>query len=206
MAWHPPCLGDRRGRALHGVRGGERIRQEHVGGGTGRRGRWISSPMTTRRSSGRAGASGRYPTHPASSAGSWRALRRYYPDLYERRSIGSPGMQIRYLELEAITHGAADRGLPIAALVFPRYQAGAALERQPITATEALAGCATPGRCWTGSPMSLPRPCAGSSRYPAYRLIYGDLDPRNEVGSVAAWRCNDHAARPSVRCHCARPG
>ena len=41
------------------------------------------------------------PYAPGIKRGSWRTLRRYYPDIYERRVHRLAGMQIRYLELES---------------------------------------------------------------------------------------------------------
>ena len=100
------------------------------------------------------------PYAPGIKSGSWRSLRRY-PDIYERPVHRLGGMQIRYLPLEAGDMAPLDRALPVAALVFPWYQAGAAFEQCRITAAEALASFATPGPFWNGSPTSLPRPCGG---------------------------------------------
>ena len=116
------------------------------------------------------------PYAPGIKRGSWRTLRRYYPDIYERRVHRLAGMQIRYLELDAARMAPLDHGLPVAALVFPRYQAGAALEQCRLTTAEAFAELCHARSMLDRQPDVLARPCAGSSRCPSYRLTYGDLD------------------------------
>ena len=65
------------------------------------------------------------PYAPGIKRGSWRALRRRHPGLCELPVHRLAGLHIRYLELAGARRAPLDRGLPVAALVFPRYQARA---------------------------------------------------------------------------------
>ena len=78
-----------------------------------------------------------------------------------------------------------NRGLPVAALVFPRYKAGAGLERQPITATEAMAGLCHARSLLDRQPDVVAETLRWVESIPAYRLVYGDLDRAREW--VPSW-------------------
>ena len=116
------------------------------------------------------------PYAPGIKRGSWRTLRRYYPDLYQRPVHRLAGMQIRYLELEAARMAPLDRGLPVAALVFPRYQAGAALEHRELTTAEAFSELCHARSMLDRHPDVLAETLRWIETVPAYRLTYGDLD------------------------------
>ena len=116
------------------------------------------------------------PYAPGIKRGSWRTLRRYYPDIYERRVHRLAGMQIRYLELEAARMVPLDHGLPVAALVFPRYQAGGPLEQGQLTTAEAFAELCHARPLLDRQPDVLAETLRWIESVPAYRLTYGDLD------------------------------
>ena len=86
------------------------------------------------------------------------------------------GLRIRYLELEPARLAPLDRGLPVAALVFPRYKPGAALKQRRITAAEALAGLCHARSLLAREPEVLAETLRWVEATPAYRLTYGDLD------------------------------
>jgi hypothetical protein len=116
------------------------------------------------------------PYTPGIKRGSWRPLRRHYPDLDARPVHEFAGLQIRYLELDAARMAPLDRGLPVAALVFPRYRAGAGLEQQPMAATEALAALCHARSLLDRKPAVFAETLRWVESVPAYRLVYGDLD------------------------------
>jgi hypothetical protein len=120
------------------------------------------------------------PYAPGIKRGSWRSLRRYYPDIYERPVHRLAGMQIRYLELDAANMAPLDRGSPVTALVFPRYQAGAAFEQCRITAAEALAELCHARSILDRQPNVLAETLRWVDSVPAYRLTYGNLDRARE--------------------------
>ncbi len=116
------------------------------------------------------------PYAPGIKRGSWRALSCRYPGLDALAVHQLAGLHIRYLELE---HGRAaplDRGLPVAALVFPRYEARARLEAQPMTAAEALTKLCHARSLMDRQPEVLTETLRWIETVPAYRLSYGDLD------------------------------
>jgi hypothetical protein len=116
------------------------------------------------------------PDAPGIKRGSWRTLRRYYADIYERRVHRLAGMQIRYLELDAARMAPLDQGLPVAALVFPRYQADAPLEQGRLTTAEAFAELCHARPLLDRQPDVLAETLRWIESVPAYRLTYGDLD------------------------------
>jgi hypothetical protein len=117
------------------------------------------------------------PYAPGIKRGSWRTLRCHYPDIYQRPVHRLAGMQIRYLELDAARMAPLDRGLPAAALVFPRYQAGAPLEHRELTAAEAFAELCQARSMLDRQPDLLAETLRWIQTVPAYRLTYGDLGP-----------------------------
>jgi hypothetical protein len=116
------------------------------------------------------------PYAPGIKRGSWRTLRRYYPDIYQRPVHRLAGMQIRYLELAAARRAPLDRGLPVAALVFPRYEAGAPLEHHELTTAEAFAALCHARSMLDRQPDVLAETLRWSETVPSYRLTYGDLE------------------------------
>lgn len=127
------------------------------------------------------------PYAPGIKRGSWRRLRQYYPEIYERPVHRLAGMHIRYLALEAANMAPIDRGLPVAALVFPSYQAGAAFEQCRITAAEAFAEICHARSILDRRPDVLAETLRWIASQPAYRITYGDLDrARDWVLSLSA--------------------
>jgi hypothetical protein len=116
------------------------------------------------------------PYAPGIKRGSWRRLRRYYPDIYQRPVHRLSGMQIRYLEFAAASMAPLDRGLPVAALVYPRYQAGAPLEHAELTTAQAFAALCHARSMLDRHPDVLAETLRWIETVPAYRLTYGDLD------------------------------
>jgi hypothetical protein len=116
------------------------------------------------------------PYAPGIKRGSWRALRRYYPDIRDRPLHRLGGTQIRYLALDAASIAPLDRGLPVAVLVFPRYRTGAALEPVRITTAEALVELCHARSMLDRQPDVLAETLHWIGSLPAYRLTYGELD------------------------------
>ena len=116
------------------------------------------------------------PYAPGIKRGSWRLLRRYYPDLQKLQVHRLAGLQIRYLELDAARMAPLNRGLPVAALVFPRYQTGAGLKQVRITTAEAFADLCHARSMLDRHPEVLAETLRWIETVPAYRLTYGDLD------------------------------
>ena len=116
------------------------------------------------------------PYAPGIKRGSWRPLRRHYPDLYARPVHELAGLHIRYLDLDPLRVAPLDRGLPVAALVFPCRAAGAALEEQRMTPAEALAALCHARSLLDRRPEVFAETLRWVESVPAYRLTYGDLD------------------------------
>jgi hypothetical protein len=128
------------------------------------------------------------PFAPGAKRGSWRRLRRLYRGLPAHPVYRIAGMQVRYLELDGACMAPLDRGLPVAALVFPRYRAGAALEQRPMTPAEAMAALCHARSLLDRRPEVLAETLRWVESVPAYHLSYGDLDhasfaPRASRGS-----------------------
>jgi hypothetical protein len=116
------------------------------------------------------------PYAPGIKRGSWRALGRRFPRLDALPVHQLAGLHIRYLNLDDARVAPLDRGLPAAALVFPRYQARTKLEAQPMTAAEALAELCHARSLMNRRPVVLAETLRWVETVPAYRLCYGDLD------------------------------
>jgi hypothetical protein len=116
------------------------------------------------------------PYAPGIKRGSWGALRRHYPDLRALPVHRLAGLDIRYLELDRERVAPRDRGLPVAALVFPRYEAGAGLAPERISAAEALAGLCHARSLMDRQPDVLAETLRWVETMPAYRLSYGNLN------------------------------
>jgi hypothetical protein len=116
------------------------------------------------------------PYAPGIKRGSWRTLRRYYPDLQERPVHRLDGMHIRYLALEAARMAPLDHGLPVTALVFPRFRPGAAFAHARIPTPEAFAELCHARSILDRQPDLLAETLRWIGAVPAYRLTYGDLD------------------------------
>lgn len=116
------------------------------------------------------------PYAPGIKRGSWRTLQQHYPDLRDCPVHRLGGMQIRYLASAAVRMAPLDRGLPAAALVFPRYQAGAAFEPVRITTPEAFAHLCHARSMLDRRPDVLAETLRWIGSVPVYRLAYGELD------------------------------
>jgi len=120
------------------------------------------------------------PYAPGIKQGSWRALQRHCPDIYERPVHKLAGLQIRYLDLDARRRPPLNRGLPVAALVFPRYEAGCELEERRLTAAEALTALCQARSLLDRRLDVFAETLRWLEEVPAYRLTYGELDPAIE--------------------------
>jgi hypothetical protein len=116
------------------------------------------------------------PFAPGIKRGSWRTLKRRYPDLYAPPVHKLAGLEIRYLDLDGARVAPLHRGLPVAALVFPRYEAGAVLRQRRITPAEALTSLCHARSLLDRQPDFLAEMLRWVESVPAYRLSYGDLD------------------------------
>jgi hypothetical protein len=116
------------------------------------------------------------PFAPGIKQGSWRPLLRRYPALAAQPVHELAGLRIRYLELDPARMAPLNRGLPVAALVFPRYKPGAALRQRRINPAEALAGLCHANSLLAREPEVLADTLRWLEATPAYRLSYGDLD------------------------------
>jgi hypothetical protein len=120
------------------------------------------------------------PYAPGIKQGSWRGLQLLYPDLDERPVHKLAGLQVRYLDLDAQRKAPLNQGLPVAALVFPRYRAGSGLEQRRLTAVEALTGLCHARSLLDRQPDVFAETLRWIAAVPAYQLTYGDLDPAIE--------------------------
>jgi hypothetical protein len=116
------------------------------------------------------------PYAPGIKRGSWRPLRRLYPDLQAQPVHRLAGLQIRYLALDAALMAPLSRGLPVAALVFPCYEAGVGLRQRRMSTTEALTALCHARSIMDRQPAVLAETLRWVESVPAYRLCYGDLD------------------------------
>ena len=166
LARHPPCLGGGGGRALRGVSraregsGKSTLAAALVAAGADfvtddyaplEQASWHVWPV---------------PYAPGIKRGSWRPLRRHYPDLDAQAGASSwPACRSAIWSWTPARMAPLSRGLPVAALVFPRYKTGAGLEAAADHRRRG-AGRAVPRQVDAGSasPRSLRRPCAGSRR------------------------------------------
>jgi hypothetical protein len=134
------------------------------------------------------------PYAPGIKRGSWHTLRRHYPDLDACPVNHLAGLQIRYLDLHASRMAPLNRGIPVAALVFPRYQAGVILEQRRMAASEALIELCHARSILDRRSDMLAETLCWIESVPAYQLIYGDLD--RAVGWVLSQ--NDRATPPPI--------
>jgi Coenzyme PQQ synthesis protein D (PqqD) len=116
------------------------------------------------------------PYAPGIKRGSWRSLGRRYPDLHARPVHQLAGLHIRYLELDVRRMAALNRGLPVGALIFPRYQAGAGLEQHEMTPADALVQLCHARSMLDRDPDRFAETVRWLESVPACRLVYGDLD------------------------------
>lgn len=116
------------------------------------------------------------PYAPGIKRGSWHALRQHYPDLDGLPVYELAGSQIRYLKTDAWRMAPLGRGLPVEALVFPRFDPGATLELRRIPATETFAELCHASSMLDQRPEFLAETLRWIESVPAYRLSYGHLD------------------------------
>jgi hypothetical protein len=116
------------------------------------------------------------PYAPGIKRGSWRVLRRHFPELDSRPVHRLAGRLIRYLDLDAARRAALHRGFPVAALVFPSFQKGAGLRKVRMAAHDAFAGLCHARSMLSRQPDVLADTLRWVESVPAYRLVYGDLD------------------------------
>jgi hypothetical protein len=86
------------------------------------------------------------------------------------------GLQIRYLDIDGARMAPLHRGLPVGALLFPRYEAGAALRRQRISPAQTLTALCQARSLLDSQPDVFAETLRWVESVPAYRLSYGSLD------------------------------
>jgi hypothetical protein len=116
------------------------------------------------------------PYAPGIKRGSWRVLRRHFPELASRPVHRLAGRQIRYLDLDPSRRAALHRGLPVEALVFPSFEKGAGLREVRMGADEAFESLCHARSMLSRQPDVLADTLRWVESVPAYRLVYGDLD------------------------------
>ena len=87
------------------------------------------------------------------------------------------GLQIRYLDLDAARMAPLDHGLPVAALVFPRYQGWCCPRSGRAHSAESFAELCHARSMLDRQPDVLAETLRWIESVPAYRLTYGDLEP-----------------------------
>lgn len=116
------------------------------------------------------------PFAPSIKRGSWRLLGRRHPQLAAARVFEHRGLRLRYLRLDPAQQAPLDRGLPVAALVFPQFRRGAALELHRLPPLQALTGLCHAHPILDRRADALAETLRFVRRVPAYALCYGDLD------------------------------
>jgi len=116
------------------------------------------------------------PYAPGIKRGSWRSLGRRYAGLRSLPVHRLAGLHIRYLQLDAGRMAPLNRGLPVRALVFPRYKAGAGLEQREMTAADALVQLCHARSMLDRHPDKFAEILRWVESVPAYQLVFGDLD------------------------------
>lgn len=122
------------------------------------------------------------PFAPSIKRGSWRALARWHPQLAGARVFEHRGLRLRYLRLEPAQREPLDRGLPVAALIFPQFRRGATVELRRLPPMQALTGLCHAHPILDRRADVLAETLRFVRRVPAYALRYGDLDAA--VGQV----------------------
>jgi hypothetical protein len=116
------------------------------------------------------------PYAPRIKHGSWSVLRQRYPELLAAREYELEGVRVRHLALDRARVAPLSSGLPVEALVFPRYQADVGLEERRLSATEAFAGLFQARSKLDLRPDFLAETLRWVESVPAYQLIFCDLD------------------------------
>lgn len=114
-------------------------------------------------------------------SGSWKPLLAAFPELDRQPTFHHRGLKLRYLHHGEGARASPYAGLPIAAIVLPRYLAGQRIEVQRISATELLTAICAARSLLDLRPELLRETLALLELVPAYRLRYGCLN------DAAAW-------------------
>jgi hypothetical protein len=115
----------------------------------------------------------------STKSGSWPVLRTYYPDIYKSpRYLRADGKTVRYLLPRGSPAAAFDKGSPVLAVVFPRYQRGHTASLSIITAGDALCRVTEAGYDMDGGldRQSVAALIDWISGRPCYELLFDDLD------------------------------
>lgn len=121
-----------------------------------------------------------FPLAMSVKEGSWPAVLRMFPELMEQPEYQHDGQRVRYLPIPS---SAPVAGYPIAALVFPRRVADAALRAESLPASGALERLLK-ANSWLRSPVApeaFARFLELLERIPAWELEYSN------VSEAAAW-------------------
>jgi hypothetical protein len=106
--------------------------------------------------------------------GSWPVVGAMFPELADAPSVRFGGRVMRHLWPER--HAVAGGGLPSAAVLFPRYAAGAPVSLVPLDPVRALVLLGEGGSVLPDTDAGLAEFLAWLGRVPAYALAYGRLD------------------------------
>jgi hypothetical protein len=117
------------------------------------------------------------PYAPSIKLGSWRLLSRHYPDLQREAVHRHRNLELRYLDLERARRAPLDEGLPVRALLFPRYTDGSELALRRIAAPDALTRLCHAASMLDRRPDLLAETLSWIESVPAYELTYGELEP-----------------------------
>jgi len=116
------------------------------------------------------------PYAPGVKQGSWHALRERYPSFEEQPVYELDGVRIRYLNLDVSRIAPLSHGLPVEALIFPRFEADTVLQERRMSAPEAFAQLCHSGSMLDRQPEILAETLGWIESVPAFQLLYGDLD------------------------------
>ena len=116
------------------------------------------------------------PYAPSIKRGSWSVLAERYPSLKSARVFEHRGLRLRYLDLDESQRAPLDKGLAVAALIFPEYRRGASLELRPAAPADALTRICHARSIIDRRPRALAETLRFIRSVPAYTLRYGDLD------------------------------
>jgi hypothetical protein len=108
--------------------------------------------------------------------GSWSVLAARFSDLDRLPTHCDGGRARRYLDLSARARGVAEGGVPVRALLFPRYRPSAATRLQTLSPGQALERILQ-ARCWISlDRLDLAKTLQWARGTPAYGMEFRSVD------------------------------